>query len=310
MTDKEKGKILIKISRFFDINMKAEIKLLTTQTYFLETDLPKSLSQKFDLVILDVKQNIVLAMDIDMSNSKQGLSIEKGFERSLPFAYGLINKDLDFNILNPVKLPFDKTWGDIKFLVELLKMHSPSLKTESEQIIEQMQQSFQVKQFELEETKKQIDKLKNDLIFQEEMSSERYRDALNLREKEKKQQQYNFNDCEFKEQMIIARAKLDLPKRTGTETSITLPDGSMYSNEKSTSNDVFDFKLRFEFGFWILKISFLGRHEEFGYGLIERGVAFYSYDESRNEFIPLIKEKEQLLGSEQTWILWERVVNG
>jgi len=317
MIDKEKNKVLIKTSRFLNRNMIAEIKLLTSQTYISETNTPESLSQKFDLVVIDDKQKILLALDIVMSNSEQGLSKEKGFEEQLPFAYGLINKDLDFNILNPKKFPVDKTCGQIQSLVKLLKMKFPSLKTESDQLIEEMERDMRTKALEVSENnkvinslKKDIEKLKGNLKLTKEMLSERFSEVLDLRKKEENQHQYNFDKCDIKDQMLIARVKIDLPKRTGTESTMALSNGGSYSNEKSSSNDAIDYKLRLEFGVWLLKLSFLGKHEEYGYELMEEGVNFYSFDESRSEFIPLTNEKRELLGSEQTWILWERVMNG
>ena len=90
---------------------------------------------------------------------------------------------------------------------------------------------------------------------------------------------------------------------------MALSDGTDYRNEKSSSNDAFDFKLRFELGIWLLKISFLGKHEEYDFVLMEKGVAFYYFDESKNEFIQLSSEKRKLLEPEQAWIYWGRVLN-
>ena len=109
--------------------------------------------------------------------------------------------------------------------------------------------------------------------------------------------------------MLIARAKIDLPMRRGTESFMALSNGSEYRNEKSSSNNAFDFYLRFEFGVWLLKITFLGRHEEYAYTLMANGSDFYSFDESKIEFIPLSKQKREMLRYEETWILWERVMN-
>ena len=305
MSNKEKGKVLVKISRFLTSNMKAEIKLLTTQHYISETNIPENLSHKFDLVIFDDMQNIVLALDIEMSDSKE----KKGFEEFLPFAYGSINKNLDFKILNPRKLPFDKTFGDIEFLVKLLKSQFPHLKTESDLIIAQIQQNLNEKHLELTENIKELDKLKIEVEFEKKMSSKKYAETLDLMKKEEKQQQYNFDKCEVLDLMLIAREKIDLPTRTGTESSMALSNGTDYRYEKSSSNDAFEFKLRFEFGIWLLKISFLGKHEEYGYELMEEGVAFYYFDKSKIEFIQLSSEKRKLLEPEQTWIHWDRVMN-
>ena len=67
------------------------------------------------------------------------------------------------------------------------------------------------------------------------MSSEKYAETLDLMKKEEKQQQYNFDKCEVLDLMLIAREKIDLPTRTGTESSMALSNGTDYRNEKSSS---------------------------------------------------------------------------
>jgi hypothetical protein len=305
----EKKKILSKISRLLRRNMNAKIKLLSTQSFYLRSEIQENGSRNFDLVIEDDKQNIVLAMDIRMSSSKEALNRCKGFENSLPFAYGLINKNLDFNILNSRIRQNDQRSGNIEDLVVLLKINFPSLKTASEQTIEKLEQMLTLGELKIKENIKEIEKLKSKLESEAKWSSEKSDKIFDIREKGKNQQQYNFDKCQVLDLMLIARAKINLPSREGTESFMALSNGSEYRNEKSSSYDAFDFSLRFEFGVWLLQITFFGRHEEYCYSLMANGSDFYSFDESKIEFIPLSKQKKDLIKSEETWILWERVMN-
>jgi hypothetical protein len=305
----EKKNLLMEISRLLTLNMNAEIKLLTTQSFQLRSEILRYGSRKFDLVIVDDKQNIVLAMDLRMSAPKEALNKIKGFEHSLPFAYGLINKNLYYNILNFQEIPRAESWVKIGSLVHILKKYYPSLKTESDQKIEELEIMLNLGQLEIKENIKEIGELKSKLEFEAKRSSEKSVEIGAIRKKEETQQQYNFDKCQLLDLMLIARAKIDLPMRRGTESFMALSNGSEYRNEKSSSNNAFDFYLRFEFGVWLLKITFLGRHEEYAYTLMANGSDFYSFDESKIEFIPLSKQKREMLRYEETWILWERVMN-
>jgi hypothetical protein len=302
------------------MNITYENKLTYYYYYFLfnlTCNIEKNYTinnRTFHLVIKH-KNEICAVLDL-IDTNESGLFYDRNDDvKELKYSYIVLNNNNEFCILNSSIFRLEKNFGKLNYLFSILKNNFPELKTDTDFLIEDIANDRYKSLVENKKLDEKIIFLEN---VQKALSEQLERQELNskqlnlkideLNNSEILQQEFNFKECSFKNELLIARKKIELPKRKGFETTISIYD-TRYNYEKSSTYDAFDFFIKKKFNIWILKIVSLGKHEEFGYALMGREVIYYSFDNLTKDFISLDYNEYKDLLKDNNWFFWERELN-